>query len=263
MNAIPLDLGGASTRAAAMPAGRILRAYLAEAKYESLRMLRTPGFALPLLALPVLLYLLLGALFAGALRADPQGPPFLFVAMAVFGGMGPGIFGFGAVLAVERAQGLLRLKRALPMPPAAYLTAKLFMALLFNAIIMATVAVAGIALGQVRPGAAAAVAAVNVLAALPFCAVGLAIGVLARGQAGAGFSNLVYQVMMWLSGLFFPLPGFLRAVAPVWPAYHVQQLSFAALGGPSRWPVAAHVAVLAGVTLLLIAFAVRRLARVG
>jgi ABC transporter len=99
--------------------------------------------------------------------------------------------------------------------------------------------------------------------ALPFCAAGLAIGALVRGQAGVALTNLVYTPMMWLSGLFFPLPGFLRAVAPMWPAYHVQQLAFAALGGPSRWPPIVHLAVLAAVTAALVAFAVRRLARVG
>jgi hypothetical protein len=59
------------------------------------------------------------------------------------------------------------------------------------------------------------------------------------------------------------LPKFLRTISPVWPTYHLQQLVFVALGMPSYGKTAIHVAVLAGVTLVLTAFSIRRLARVG
>ena len=49
--------------------------------------------------------------------------------------MGPGLFGFGVSLAIEREQGLLTLKQALPQPPGAYLLARAAMAMLFVAII--------------------------------------------------------------------------------------------------------------------------------
>ena len=41
---------------APMPIGRVLRAYAHEVKYESLRMLRSPGFSIPFLLLPVPVY---------------------------------------------------------------------------------------------------------------------------------------------------------------------------------------------------------------
>jgi len=69
--------------------------------------------------------------------------------------------------------------------------------------------------------------------------------------------------MMHISGLFYPLPKFLRSISPVWPTYHLQQLVFAALGMPSYGRVAIHVAVLFGVTLILTGLSIRRLARVG
>ena len=56
-NVSSLEIGGGSTRAV-MPFARLLRAYLTEAKYESVRMLRAPAFAIPFLGLPVALYLL-------------------------------------------------------------------------------------------------------------------------------------------------------------------------------------------------------------
>ena len=36
-----------------MALGRVIGAYLAEARYESIRMLRAPGFSIPFLVLPV------------------------------------------------------------------------------------------------------------------------------------------------------------------------------------------------------------------
>ena len=251
--------------AARMSAGRLAGAYFAEARYETLRMLRTPAFALPFLGLPVLFYLLFAVLIFGpAIRADAEAGPFIFTAFAVFGVMGPGIFGFGMAVANEREQGLLRLKRALPMPPAAYLIAKLLMALLFAAIVMATM-IGALPLGAYHPSIAACfgVAAINVLAALPFCAIGLFIGTRASSRSAPGFVNVAYQVMMHVSGLFYPLPSVLAKIAPLWPTYHVQQLVLRVLGAPNGGSALVHVLVLAGVTVSLTLLSVRRLARVG
>lgn len=44
--------------------------------------------------------------------------------------------GVGAGLAIERGQGWLQVKRASPMPPFAYVTAKIAMAMLFSLIVV-------------------------------------------------------------------------------------------------------------------------------
>ncbi len=49
--------------------------------------------------------------------------------------MGPGLFGFGVSIAIEREYGLLTLKQALPQPAGAYLLARAVMTMLFVAII--------------------------------------------------------------------------------------------------------------------------------
>lgn len=69
--------------------------------------------------------------------------------------------------------------------------------------------------------------------------------------------------MMHVSGLFYPLPKFLRTISPVWPSYHLQQLVFSALGAPSYGKPLIHIVFLAGVALLLTLLSIRRLARVG
>jgi ABC-2 type transport system permease protein len=265
MSAISVQLSNPLASGALMPTRRVLRAYFTEAKYETVRMFRTPAFAIPFLGLPALLYLLFAvAIFGAAVRNDSNAGLFMFAAFALFGVMGPGIFGFGMLVANEREHGLLSLKRALPMPPPAYLIAKLLMAMMFAAIVMATM-FAVIPLGHLHlsPAQYFALATVGILGALPFCAIGLFIGVRASSSGAPAFVNVIYQVMMHASGLFYPLPKFLRAIAPVWPTYHLQQLFFRVVGVPSQGRTITHIAVLAGVTLVLTLFAVRRLARKG
>lgn len=267
MNATALEIP--SDRAAtngAMSRGRVLNAYLTEAKYETVRMLRTPAFGIPFLCLPVALYLLFAVLiFGAALGTDHKSAIFTFTAFDVFGVMGPGLFGFGAVVAMEREQGLLALKRALPMPPAAYLTAKLIMAMLFGVFVTATMVAAALTLGHLPLNASqcASLTAINLLGTLPFCALGLFIGTRTSGKAAPALANVIYLAMIYLSGMMFPLPKSMAAMAVIWPAYHLDQIAFRVLGNPSEGAVWMHVAVLAGVTLLFAALSVRRLARVG
>jgi ABC-2 type transport system permease protein len=249
----------------AMPPGRLLRAYLAEAKYESLRMLRSPAFGVPFLGLPVGLYLLFGVLlFGDAIAKDPRAALFTFMGFCVLGAMGPGMFGFGITVAMEREQGMLKLKRALPMPPGASLLAKALMSMLFVSIVMATM-IAAAPFGHVRLTAMQllAVAAVSIAGSMPFCALGFFIGSLASGKAAPAFVNLLYLPMIYLSGFLFPLPKSLDWIERISPAYHLNQVALAAIGAPSQGSPAVHVAVLAGVTLVFGALAMRRLARVG
>ena len=96
-------------------------AYLQEARFEFLRLWRSPSFSLPVLLFPPLFYLLFGEIFGG--NRSPEAARYLLAGYSVFGIMGVALFGFGVTVAVDREQGLLVLKRAQPMPPGAYLLA--------------------------------------------------------------------------------------------------------------------------------------------
>lgn len=248
-----------------MSTRRLLRAYLTEAKYECIRMLRSPAFAGPFLGLPVLLYLLFGVLlFGDALSKDPKAALFLFMGFATFGVMGPGMFGFGITIATERERGLFALKRAMPMPPAASLLAKLAMSILFVAIIMVTM-VAAVPLGHLKltAGQLVGLSVVNILGAAPFGAIGLFIGTWASAKSAPALVNLLYLPMIYLSGFLIPMPKSLEWIERFSPAFHLHQLALRSIGAPNLGAPLAHVAVLAAVTVTLTALAVRRLARVG
>jgi len=254
------------TSIAAMPASRLVFAYYVEAKYEFLKMLRTPAFSAPVLALPVVMYLMFGLLMSGgAIAKNPGLGTYLFCGYAVFGAIFPGLLGIGISVALERDAGFLKLKRALPAPPGAYLLAKMLMAMIFAGITTASLVVVAFLLGKLTLSVPqiAALTGTLMIGTVPMCAIGLFIGAHATGSAAPAVANLVFLPMIWLSGLFFPLPGFMQKWVVIWPAFHLDQLAVASVGLKDfRFiPALICIAVLAGVTVLFGGLALRRLAR--
>lgn len=239
------------------------RAYGLEARYEFLRLLRTPSFALPTLLFPALFYLLFGVLLN---RSSGDAARYLLATYGVFGSMGVGLFGFGVVVALERERGLIAFKRALPMPRGAYLLAKMAMAVLFAGMVSVLLALLAAALGGVslQPWQWLVLLVADMLGVLPFCAIGLFVGTHVGGQGSPAVVNLIYLPMSFLSGLWLPLtmlPAWLSAAAPVWPSYHLAQVALKVVGMDGGGSSAGHVAILAAVTVLFFALAWRRLSR--
>jgi ABC-2 type transport system permease protein len=249
--------------ATTMSTGRLWSAYFREMRCEFLKSWRTPAFAVPTLVFPVMFYVLFG-IFLGSMRGNADQALITFANFGVFGAMGPGLFGFGVSLAIEREQGLLTLKQALPQPAGAYLLARAFMAMLFVAAISVLLTTMAVTLGKVplTSGQIVQLFFIDTLGALPFCAIGMYLGSLVSGQASPAIINCVFLPMAFLSGLFIPLqfmPAFLQKVAPVFPAYHQSQLALATLGRGNADNFAMHVAVLAGVTVVFFLLAVKRM----
>jgi len=262
-----------SSVAAILPASsassspNLLRCHLIEARHEFLRLLRTPMFCIPTLVFPAMFYLLFGVLMNRGHNAGPfDMATYMLAGYGAFGVMAPGLFGFGVSVATDRDRGWLQWRRAMPLPPGAYLVAKLAMAMLFAAIIFVILATIAITVAGVHlPLTAwAQLFAVDVLGVLPFCAIGLFVGSAVGAQAAPAIINLIYLPLSFLSGLWLPLsamPAFLREIAPLWPAYHLGQLAYAAVGQPSTGSTLSHVAALAVVTVAFLVPARRRLAR--
>lgn len=255
--------GPAATSATA--AHSRFRSYRLEAKYEFLRLLRTPMFSVPVLAFPAIFYLLFGVVINGG---NGDAAQYLLATYGVFGVMGAALFGFGVTVAMEREQGLLKLKRVQPMPPGAYLLAKMAMAMLFSALVALLVAVLAYSLAGValRPSQWLLLVAVDVVGALPFCALGLYIGTVANGSGAPVVINLLYLPMAFLSGLWLPLqmlPDVFARLAPAWPSYHLAQLALKVVGMDAGGHVAMHVGVLAVVAVAFFVLARGRLARAG
>lgn len=242
-----------------------LRSYLLEAKYEFLRLLRTPSFALPSLLFPALFYILFGIVLN---RSSGDAARYLLATYGVFGVMGTGLFAFGVTVAMERERGFIAYKRALPMPPGAYLFAKMAMAMLFVAMISLLLAVLAVTLANVSlaPWQWLLLFVVNVAGVLPFCAMGLFIGTLVGGQGSPAVVNMLYLPMSFLSGLWLPLkmlPPVFATLAPAWPSYHLAQVALQVVGMDDARPLWLHLAVLAASATVFFLLARRRLQKIG
>jgi ABC-2 type transport system permease protein len=231
-----------------------MNVYALEAKYEFLKLWRMPAYAVPTIAFPVMFYMLFGLTFGGGrLTGGTTMATYLVATYGSFGVIGAALFGFGVGVAVERGQGWLTLKRATPMPPFAYFFAKLVMATIFAAIIIALLATLGVAFGGVRlpPSAWIQLVATLILGAIPFGAIGLAMGCTLGPNAAPPVVNMVFLPTAFLSGLAIPievLPSFIKAIAQVLPPYHLGQLALHAIGASAGAPAWTHILVLCGFT---------------
>jgi len=251
------------TQSLALGRPSLLRIYLGEAAGELTRLLRTPSFAAPSLVFPLVFYVLFAIVLPGG-SGGLQRATYMLATYSVFGVIGPALFGFGVGLAIERQQGWLELKRVSPMPAGAYFFAKIAMSLVFALVITLILSAAAIGLGGVRIGIGTwlLLLATLLLGTLPFCALGLWIGTLVKGQAAVAVINLVYLPMAVLSGLWIPLqvfPPLVQQLAGIWPAWHLSQMALGVIGQASDVHYAAHAGVLLAMTALFLSLAALRL----
>jgi imidazolonepropionase-like amidohydrolase/ABC-type multidrug transport system permease subunit len=229
--------------------------------------LRRPAYFVPVLILPVGFFLMFGIALAKQ-SGGAEATLSLYIGYGIFGVLAATVMGLAAAVATEREQGLLILKRALPLPPGAYLGAKVVTALAIAASVNLTLAVLAATLGQVQlmPQQWLGVFAINVLGGLPFAALGLFIGSRVGAAAAPGIANAVYLPLAFLGGLWIPLqflPVIIRRIAEFTPSYHLLQLSLSVVSrgdGSAAW---IHVAVLAAFAAVFFVLARQRLAYEG
>ncbi len=162
--------------------------YRTEAHHEFLKLIRIPIFAVSVVALPVMFYVIFGVTFADGTAGGVGATTYMLATYGAFGVIGAALFGFGVSVAMERGQGWMRLKRVSPMPPLAYFVAKVVMAAAVAAIIVVLLFVLGATVGDVSMTLAhwVSLGSVLVLGALPFSAMGLAFGYLVGPNSGPG-----------------------------------------------------------------------------
>jgi ABC-2 type transport system permease protein len=243
--------------------------YVKETKYEFLRLLRARSFSISTIGFPLSFYLLFGVVAAGSGSENSERAAYLLATYSVFGLVGSSLFGLCSTISNERAQGWLELKQASPMPPAAYLLAKLLTAIAFGVIIFGVLLLFGTTMGHVHftAGQLARLLLTVILGVFPFASLGILLSQVVPPNAGIGFVNLIYLPMSFLSGLWFPLnglPHWIQRIAPVWPTWHLGQLAIHDIGYPMRWSVMGHVLWLtafSAVCLVLAAMLFRRSAQ--
>jgi ABC-2 type transport system permease protein len=257
-----------STAAAVLSNTRIERSashtatiYLKEAKYEFLKNLRLRVYTVSVISFPLMFYVLFGLVLNGKQAISGTGiPTYLIATYGTFGVMGASLFGTASGLAADRGLGWLQVKRASPMPPFAYFTAKVVLSMIFSAIVVLLLLALGISFGGVRLPLPEMAELLGTLLAgsLPFSAMGLAIGYFAGPNSAPAAINLIYLPLSFCSGLWVPymfLPKLVQQIALVLPSYHLSQLALGIVGAGSHEPVATHWEVLLAFTLICLGVA--------
>ncbi len=229
------------------------RVYWMETKSEFLKLLRMRTYSLSTVMFPLMFYCFFGLAMG---RGPQEGAPmpmarYLLATYGAFAVVGASLYAFGVGVAVERGLGWLQVKRASPMPPAAYFVAKGLVSLAFGGIVVALLFTLGAMFGDVRMSAGqwAGLGGALIAGAIPFCALGLAIGSFAGPQSAPATVNMIYMPMAFCAGLWIPiefLPAALQHVAPFLPTYHFAQIALAMLHAPIQGTVAEHAGALAG-----------------
>jgi ABC-2 type transport system permease protein len=235
--------------------------YLKEAKYEFLKNLRLRVYTASVISFPLMFYVLFGLVLNAREAIGGTGvPTYLIATYGTFGVMGASLFGTAAGLAADRGLGWLQLKRASPMPPFAYFTAKVVMSMIFSGIVVALLLLLGISFGGVRLPLSQMAKLLGTLVAgsLPFSAMGLAIGYFAGPNSAPPTINLIYLPMSFCSGLWVPfmfLPKLVRQIALALPPYHLSQLALGTVGAGRNESAITHWEVLLAFTLICLGVA--------
>ncbi len=228
-----------------------------ETKYEFLKLIRTKSFSLSTIGFPVMFYVLFGIANRNAFSGNIHIAKYMLGGYACFGLIGAALFGIGVGLSSELAAGWLELKRASPMPAAAYLFAKCASAVAFGIIIVGILTAIATAFGGVSLSSVELIKmlGITIVGSISFASMGLLLALLIPANAATGIVNLIYLPMSFLSGLWVPIrfmPHWLQSIAPALPTYHLSQLMLHIFGYADSMSLITHWNALIGFTLLML-----------
>lgn len=234
--------------------------YWLECKSEFLKAIRTPQFSAPTIAFPVVFYLIFGVILTGEGGAGRA--LYLLATFGMFGALGPALFGFGVNVANERNNGWLDLKKISPMPIAAYILAKLFMATVFGLIVICLLTTIALLFGglEIALGRWLLMTTTQLLCAVPFALMGMAIGFRVSTEAAPAIVNILFMLMSVFGGLWLPItlfPDIMQQIAWILPTFHAGQLALSSIGLSSASTALTHAGLLAGFSLIMALLAAR------
>jgi ABC-2 type transport system permease protein len=237
-----------------------VRLFAHQLRYEQLLFWRSREAAIFVFLLPVLLFVLLGAVYSGEIEGH-QAASWLLIGMIGYGLANTAFGGLAIFLVLRREYGILKRLRATPAPASSYLGATVTSMLIVFALQIAALAGLGLLFYDAEtPAAFGSFAAALVLGAVSFTAMGIAGAAIIRSAEGASpMVNVVVLPMAFLSGSFgrtSEYPEVLQAIADVLPLkYFLELVRASYLEGEPIWEHGTAVAIVAawGAASLLLA----------
>jgi ABC-2 type transport system permease protein len=225
-------------------------------RLEAVRLFRNKRVVIFSTLLPALLVLIIG----GTVGGEQDGKQYVMVSMALFGAM-TAAASSGSTIAVERGLGWNRTLRLTPLSPGAYVLNKVILALLVAVPPVIVTFIVGAVGLHVRLTAAEWVLcfAGAWLSSLPFAALGVVIGYLAKPDSVQQITALINLILAAFGGLWVPvtlMPHWLQSFAKATPSYWTGEVARSPLDGGHIDTQA--IVVLLGWTLVLGVIALRR-----
>ena len=203
---------------------------------ELRRLVRNRRTVIFTVIMPVVFFLLFGLNDAYADKPDGRGnvAASIMISMAVYGAM-IATTSVGASVSIERSLGWSRQLRLTPLNPAAYVAAKLLVALLAGGVAILAVYAAGIATHRAHAPVSAWVGAALIgwVGSLTFAAFGLFMGYLLPSENVMQILGPVLALLAILGGLWFPLDdaSLMGRIAQFTPMYGLSGLVHLPLSG--------------------------------
>ena len=201
-----------------------------------LGLIRTPAYSAATLLIPSIVFLFLGATFAGTREAANLA----LGSISIFAVLGIAFFQFGVGIANDRTSPWETFARVLPVSHATRFAAQVLAGLSFSVAaigLLFVVALASTDAGM-DPGNWVLFLASLAVGAVPMAMLGVAIGYLCEPKAALPIANILNLALAFAGGLFFRpefMPGYLDGFSRLLPTRHMAELTWAAiLGHP--WP---------------------------
>jgi ABC-2 type transport system permease protein len=193
-------------------------------RFDIRRTLRNRRVLIFSILMPVILFAIFGLTIPkDTSQSGISAIAYVMVSMAIFGSMSAAMSS-GGVIAAERDGGWNRTLRLTPLKPQAYVTTKVILSLLLAVPPLLVVFAFGMVVGHVHLSATQwlTVALVSWLDALPFAAIGLVIGYVAKPDSVQPITGLSTMLIAAFGGLWLPvdqMPSLMKHIAEVTPAY--------------------------------------------
>ena len=208
---------------------------------------RAPGFWVPTILFPAMLFLFFGNSFR---PTNPDGANFVLASWAVYAVLGVAFYQFGVGIAQDRETPWDRYLKTLPVSLAPRLIARIATTLLFGIAAAALVGLVAIVSLPIRMGVGqlGGLLTVLLLGGAVFAIFGIALGYALSARAAVPVANLVYLPLAFVGGLWVPpeaMPAALEPLSRLTPTRHFAELAWAAVNPAGETPYVS-VAVLAG-----------------
>ncbi len=231
----------------------MIRHLIAECTLTLKILFRQPGFWIPTVLFPGMLYDFFGAQSGGGLWAANA-----MASFAVYAVLGVGFFQFGVSVAQDRESPFATWQKSLPGTVLPLWMSRIFASLVFVTIAVLLVILLGLLAADVTLPLVAWVrlALVCLMSVITATVMGIALGSWSSARAAVPVANLIYLPLAYLGGLWVPpvaMPSAVNAISQWTPTRAMGELSWAAVNS-TPWE-AGQLALLVGWTVAAAALA--------